>query len=193
MMMPMALACQPPLILADEPTTALDVTIQAQILELMKNLSRQFGVAMLMITHNLGVVARYADRVNVMYAGRIIEAATARALYAARRDPATLGLLRSVPRPGEPRRARLGPVGSQPRALPPRSDRRPAPRPHAAPPGVCLCSPLRPSRGPLPERDARPPADRRRGPPGGLLAGGSTRGGGAVTRPGGGALGGPAR
>jgi len=114
MMIAMALACQPSLILADEPTTALDVTIQAQILELMKNLSRQFGVAMLMITHNLGVVARYADRVNVMYAGRIIEAATARALYAAPRHPYTLGLLRSVPRLDEPRRARLDPIDGQP-------------------------------------------------------------------------------
>src|SRR3954470_15679014 len=73
MMVAMALACNPSLVLADEPTTALDVTIQAQILELMKDLSRRLGVAMLIITHNLGVVARYADRVNVMYAGRIIE------------------------------------------------------------------------------------------------------------------------
>ncbi len=72
-MIAMALSCNPALILADEPTTALDVTIQAQILELMKDLSRRLGVAMLIITHNLGVVARYADRVNVMYAGRIIE------------------------------------------------------------------------------------------------------------------------
>ena len=80
MMIAMALACSPALILADEPTTALDVTIQAQILELMKDLSRRLGVAMLIITHNLGVVARYADRVNVMYAGRIIERGTAREL-----------------------------------------------------------------------------------------------------------------
>src|SRR6059036_4298118 len=70
MMIAMALACKPSLILADEPTTALDVTIQAQILELMKALSRRLGVAMVMIAHNLGVVARYADRVNVMYAGK---------------------------------------------------------------------------------------------------------------------------
>ena len=76
MMIAMALACDPPLILADEPTTALDVTIQAQILELMKSVSRRLGVAMLMITHNLGVVARYADRVNVMYAGKIVEQGT---------------------------------------------------------------------------------------------------------------------
>ena len=114
MMIAMALACQPSLILADEPTTALDVTIQAQILELMKNLSRKFGVAMLMITHNLGVVARYADRVNVMYAGRIIEQGTARAIYTRPRHPYTHGLLRSVPRLDEPRRARLDPIEGQP-------------------------------------------------------------------------------
>jgi len=110
----MALACNPALILADEPTTALDVTIQAQILELMKELSRRFGVAMLIITHNLGVVARYADRVNVMYAGRIIERGTAREIYADPRHPYTLGLLRSVPRLDEPRRARLDPIEGQP-------------------------------------------------------------------------------
>ena len=114
MMIAMALACNPSLILADEPTTALDVTIQAQILELMRDLSRRLGVAMLIITHNLGMVARYADRVNVMYAGRIIEQADARELYAHPRHPYTLGLLRSVPRLDEPRRARLDPIQGQP-------------------------------------------------------------------------------
>jgi oligopeptide/dipeptide ABC transporter ATP-binding protein len=114
MMIAMALACEPALVLADEPTTALDVTIQAQILELMKDLSRRLGVAMLIITHNLGVVARYADRVNVMYAGRIIERGTARELYGNPRHPYTLGLLRSVPRLDEPRRARLNPIDGQP-------------------------------------------------------------------------------
>ncbi|MGH8680697.1 MAG: ABC transporter ATP-binding protein, partial [Burkholderiales bacterium] len=114
MMIAMALACNPSLILADEPTTALDVTIQAQILELMQDLSRRLGVAMLIITHNLGVVARYADRVNVMYAGRIIERATAAELYANPLHPYTLGLLRSVPRLDEPRRARLAPIEGQP-------------------------------------------------------------------------------
>jgi oligopeptide/dipeptide ABC transporter ATP-binding protein len=113
-MIAMALACNPALILADEPTTALDVTIQAQILELMKSLSRRLGVAILMITHNLGVVARYADRVNVMYAGRIVERATAREIYANPRHPYTLGLLRSVPRLDEPRRAKLQPISGQP-------------------------------------------------------------------------------
>jgi oligopeptide/dipeptide ABC transporter ATP-binding protein len=114
MMIAMALACNPPLILADEPTTALDVTIQAQILELMRDLSRRLGVAMLIITHNLGVVARYADRVNVMYAGRIVERGSARAIYGSPRHPYTLGLLRSVPRLDEPRRARLEPIEGQP-------------------------------------------------------------------------------
>ena len=114
MMIAMALSCEPSLILADEPTTALDVTIQAQILELMRDLSRRLGVAMLIITHNLGVVARYADRVNVMYAGKIIERGTARELYGNPRHPYTLGLLRSVPRLDEPRRARLDPIEGQP-------------------------------------------------------------------------------
>jgi oligopeptide/dipeptide ABC transporter ATP-binding protein len=114
MMIAMALACEPALVLADEPTTALDVTIQAQILELLKSLSRRLGAAMLIITHNLGVVARYADRVNVMYAGRIIEQGTARELYAHPRHPYTLGLLRSVPRLDEARRARLDPIEGQP-------------------------------------------------------------------------------
>jgi len=114
MMIAMALSCSPALILADEPTTALDVTIQAQVLELMKDLSRRLGAAMLIITHNLGVVARYADRVNVMYAGKIVERATARELYANPRHPYTLGLLRSVPRLDEPRRAKLQPIQGQP-------------------------------------------------------------------------------
>lgn len=114
MMIAMALSCNPSLILADEPTTALDVTIQAQILELMRGLAQRLGVAMLIITHNLGVVARYADRVNVMYAGRIIERATAAELYANPRHPYTLGLLRSVPRLDEPMRARLVPIEGQP-------------------------------------------------------------------------------
>jgi len=114
MMIAMALGCNPPLILADEPTTALDVTIQAQILELLKDLSRRLGAAMLLITHNLGVVARYADRVNVMYAGRIVERGTARELYANPRHPYTLGLLKSVPRLDVPRRQRLDPIEGQP-------------------------------------------------------------------------------
>lgn len=114
MMIAMALSCGPSLIMADEPTTALDVTIQAQILELIKDLSRRLGVSLVIITHNLGVVARYADRVNVMYAGKIIEQGTAREVYADPRHPYTLGLLRSVPRLDEPRKSKLDPIDGQP-------------------------------------------------------------------------------
>ncbi|MDP4796297.1 MAG: ABC transporter ATP-binding protein [Rhodospirillales bacterium] len=110
----MALACDPKLIIADEPTTALDVTIQAQILELMKNLTRDLGVAMIIITHNLGVVARYADRVNVMYAGRIIESGLASDIYHRPRHPYTLALLKSVPRMDRQRTDKLDPVDGQP-------------------------------------------------------------------------------
>ncbi len=113
-MIAMALSCNPKLILADEPTTALDVTIQAQILELMKELSQRFGVALIIITHNLGVVARYADRVNVMYAGKIIEQGPARDIYSTPRHPYSLGLLQSVPRLDQPRKAKLDPIGGQP-------------------------------------------------------------------------------
>jgi len=113
-MIAMALCCEPKLIIADEPTTALDVTIQAQILELMKDLTRRLGVALVVITHNLGIVARYADRVNVMYAGRIIESGTADDIYHRPHHPYTLALLRSVPRMDQPRRARLDPVEGQP-------------------------------------------------------------------------------
>jgi len=113
-MIAIAVSCGPKLILADEPTTALDVTIQAQILELMRGLSREFGLALLIITHNLGVVARYADRVHVMYAGKIIESGRAAELYRNPRHPYTLGLLRSVPRLDQPRRAKLDPIEGQP-------------------------------------------------------------------------------
>ncbi len=113
-MIAMALICDPKLILADEPTTALDVTIQAQVLELMKELSRRLGVAMVIITHNLGVVARYADRVNVMYAGKIIESGKSQEIYHCPRHPYTLGLLRSVPRLDEPRAMKLEPISGQP-------------------------------------------------------------------------------
>ena len=113
-MIAMALCCEPTLIIADEPTTALDVTIQAQILELMKGLSQRLGVALILITHNLGVVARYADRVNVMYAGKIIEQGKARDVYRHPRHPYTLGLLRSVPRLDQPRRRQLESIPGQP-------------------------------------------------------------------------------
>jgi oligopeptide/dipeptide ABC transporter ATP-binding protein len=113
-MIAIALACDPKLIIADEPTTALDVTIQAQILELMSGLTRRLNVALIIITHNLGVVARYAKRVNVMYAGRIVESGPAAAIYHDPRHPYTIALLRSVPRLDRPRRARLDPVDGQP-------------------------------------------------------------------------------
>ena len=113
-MIAMALCCEPELIIADEPTTALDVTIQAQILELMKDLTRRLGVALVLITHNLGVVARYADRVNVMYAGKIVERGSAREIYHDPRHPSTLGLLNSVPRLDRPRKKKLDPIVGQP-------------------------------------------------------------------------------
>jgi len=97
-MIAMALACNPALIIADEPTTALDVTIQAQILELMQSLQSEFGTSLLFITHNLGVVAGIADRVAVMYSGRIVEEAGKRALFHTPRHPYTRGLLASIPR-----------------------------------------------------------------------------------------------
>jgi oligopeptide/dipeptide ABC transporter ATP-binding protein len=113
-MIAIALSCDPKLIIADEPTTALDVTIQAQILQLMQELTKRLNVALIIITHNLGVVARYAHRVNVMYAGRLVESGVAEAIYHNPRHPYTLALLRSVPRLDQPRRARLDPVEGQP-------------------------------------------------------------------------------
>jgi oligopeptide/dipeptide ABC transporter ATP-binding protein len=113
-MIAIALACDPKMIIADEPTTALDVTIQAQILELMKALTTDRGIALIIITHNLGVVARYADRVNVMYAGRIVESGPAKEIYHDPRHPYTVALLKSVPRLDRPRQARLDPVEGQP-------------------------------------------------------------------------------
>ena len=120
-MIAMAISCNPKLLLADEPTTALDVTIQAQILELIKTLCADIGIAVIIITHNLGVVARYAHRVNVMYAGKIIERATARELYATPRHPYTIGLLHSVPRLDEDKRESLDAI----EGMPPQLDRLP--------------------------------------------------------------------
>jgi peptide/nickel transport system ATP-binding protein len=96
-MIAMALACRPDLLIADEPTTALDVTIQAQILELLARLQRELGMSVLLITHDLGVVAETCEEVVVMYAGRVVERAPARALFGAPRHPYTVGLLRSMP------------------------------------------------------------------------------------------------
>ncbi len=106
-MIAIGLACNPKLIIADEPTTALDVTIQAQILELMKELSRKLNIALIVITHNLGVVARYADRVNVMYAARVVEQGSADDVFLRPRHPYAMGLMRSVPRLDRPRGVKL--------------------------------------------------------------------------------------
>jgi len=103
-MIAMAIACQPALLIADEPTTALDVTIEAQILELMDQLRRDTDMAILLITHNLGIVAQYADRVAVMYSGKIVEEAPVEVLFESPAHPYTQGLLNAIPRgePGEP-------------------------------------------------------------------------------------------
>jgi oligopeptide/dipeptide ABC transporter ATP-binding protein len=112
-MIAMALACDPALLVADEPTTALDVTIQAQILELLRALQREIGMAILLITHDLGVVAQYAERVAVMYAGELVEEAPVRALFREPCHPYTRALLRALPRPGQ--RGRLAAIeGSVP-------------------------------------------------------------------------------
>ncbi len=126
-MIAMALACSPRLIIADEPTTALDVTIQGQILDLMSDLSRQHGAALLLITHDLGVVAQTADDVAVMYAGRIVEQAAVADIFATPLHPYTQGLLRSIPRlPAAERSARAGADSISPF--------RPKDGQHAAPP-----------------------------------------------------------
>jgi peptide/nickel transport system ATP-binding protein len=111
----MALACQPRVMIADEPTTALDVTIQAQILDLLKQLTEETGAALIMITHDLGVVAGLCDTVNVMYSGRIVESAPRRELFADPRHPYTHGLLASIPRLDHPRGTPLTPIPGSPR------------------------------------------------------------------------------
>ncbi|BAQ34849.1 ABC transporter ATP-binding protein [Dehalococcoides sp. THU3] len=113
-MIAMALACEPQLVIADEPTTAVDVTIQAQLLDLIRSLTLRLNTALIIITHNLGVVARYAQRVYVMYAGQIMEQGTAIDVYHKPLHPYTAGLLGSVPRLDEPRRTRLQPIDGQP-------------------------------------------------------------------------------
>jgi peptide/nickel transport system ATP-binding protein len=132
-MIAIGLACNPKLLIADEPTTALDVTIQAQILELMKDLSRRLDIALIIITHNLGVVARYADRVNVMYAARIIERGTADDVFLRPCHPYTIGLMRSVPRLDLPRGQRLETIEGLPPDL-------------RAPPAGCRFAPRCPHR-----------------------------------------------
>jgi len=113
-MIAMALACQPKLMIADEPTTALDVTIQAQILDLLRALVAEENAALILITHDLGVVAGMCERVNVMYAGMFMETGSAEQLFDTPRHPYTLGLLQSVPRLDAARRARLQPIEGAP-------------------------------------------------------------------------------
>jgi peptide/nickel transport system ATP-binding protein len=96
-MMAIAIACRPPLVIADEPTTALDVTVQAQILELLRDMKREFDLSLLLITHDLGVIAETADRVAVMYAGRIVEQGPVREIFRNPKHPYTRGLLASIP------------------------------------------------------------------------------------------------
>ncbi len=113
-MIAMALSCNPELLIADEPTTALDVTIQAQIIDLIKKLSADFGTAVMFISHNLGVVAGLCDRINVMYAGHIVETSSTEELFAHPKHPYTLGLLRSIPRLDEARKEKLVPIQGLP-------------------------------------------------------------------------------
>jgi peptide/nickel transport system ATP-binding protein len=146
-MIAMALACKPRLLIADEPTTALDVTIQAQILDLLADMKDRFGMAVLLITHAMGVVAETAQRVAVMYAGKVVEEANVEELFAHPRHPYTQGLIRSIPRvdAGAGRRARLEQIpGTVPSLLNPPPGCRFAPRcRHAMP--ICTAEepPLR--------------------------------------------------
>ncbi len=116
-MIAMAIACRPKVLIADEPTTALDVTIQAQILELLKRLVNEEEMALILITHDLGVVAGVCDRTNVMYAGRFVETAPTAELFARPRHPYTLGLLKSVPRLDAIRKDKLDPIEGAPPEL----------------------------------------------------------------------------
>jgi oligopeptide transport system ATP-binding protein len=113
-MIAMGLSCNPQLLIADEPTTALDVTIQAQITDLVRKLKQEIGMAVIWITHDLGIIAGLADRVNVMYAGYIIETADVKDLYADPRHPYTLGLLHSIPRLDAERKTKLTPIDGLP-------------------------------------------------------------------------------
>ena len=116
-MIAMALACEPKLLIADEPTTALDVTIQAQILELLRDLVREQNAALILITHDLGVVAGMCERVNVMYGGMFMETGSADQLFSTPRHPYTLGLLESIPRLDSSRREQLKPIPGSPRDM----------------------------------------------------------------------------
>ncbi len=113
-MIAMGLSCSPRILIADEPTTALDVTTQAQMLELMKNLVREMHASLVIVTHNLGVVARYVERIYVMYAGRVVESGSTKDIFGNPRHPYTLGLLKSVPRLDEVQGSRLIPIEGMP-------------------------------------------------------------------------------
>ena len=154
-MIAIGLACNPKLIIADEPTTALDVTIQAQILELMKDLSRRLGIALVVITHNLGIVARYADRVNVMYAARIVEQGTADHVFLEPAHPYAIGLMRSIPRLDLPRGIKLETIEGLPPDL-------------RTPPPGCRFAPRCPYRIEACTQTDPPLADGRAGPRVGL-------------------------
>src|SRR5207248_3659542 len=119
-MIAMALACEPKLLIADEPTTALDVTIQAQILDLLRTLVAERDAALILITHDLGVVAGMCERVHVMYGGMVMEAGSAEQVFTTPRHPYTLGLLQSVPRLDTPRGRPLHPIDGAPRDQLPR-------------------------------------------------------------------------
>jgi oligopeptide/dipeptide ABC transporter ATP-binding protein len=136
-MIAMALSCNPSLLIADEPTTALDVTIQAQILELMKSLQQKLGMAILFITHNLGVIAEMADRVDVMYMGRIVESCDVRSLFHRPLHPYTVGLLHSIPHLDRRLKQRLTPIPGS------------VPHPSAVPAGCAFLE-----RCPVPDKDA---------------------------------------
>ncbi len=142
-MIAMALSCNPKLLIADEPTTALDVTIQAQILELMKSLQAEFGMAILMITHNLGVICEMADRVAVMYMGKIVERGDVRTIFHRPLHPYTVGLMRSIPHVGRRERARLTPIPGS------------VPDPYSIPPGCAFYPRCPASKGAVCQQDVQ--------------------------------------
>jgi oligopeptide/dipeptide ABC transporter ATP-binding protein len=113
-MIAMGLSCNPKILIADEPTTALDVTTQAQLLELMKDMVEKFHTSLVIVTHNLGVVARYAQRIYVMYAGRIVETSTTKEIFGNPQHPYTIGLLKSIPRLDEEEGRKLIPINGLP-------------------------------------------------------------------------------
>jgi peptide/nickel transport system ATP-binding protein len=113
-MIAIGLSCNPKILIADEPTTALDVTTQAQLLEMMKDMVQRFRTSLVIVTHNLGVVARYAQRIYIMYAGRIVESGTTRDIFATPRHPYTIGLLKCVPRLDEEEGTKLVPIDGLP-------------------------------------------------------------------------------